>query len=76
MRLPNSLLHECQVFRNCHTPSLPQPSLAVQRIHHCRTTYLEVSGCVVGDPYRGQAGWIRRWLSTSSPIRPESPIAI
>jgi hypothetical protein len=48
MRLPNSLLHECQVFRNCHTSSLPQPSLAVQRIHHCRTTYLEVSGCVVG----------------------------
>jgi hypothetical protein len=48
MRLPNSLLHECQVFRNCHTSSLPQPSLAVQRIQHCRTTYLEVSGLLCG----------------------------
>jgi hypothetical protein len=42
MRLPNGqgLLHECRVFRNRHTSSLPYPHSQFKESNHCRNDLL------------------------------------
>jgi hypothetical protein len=51
MRLANGqgLLHEWGVFRNCHTSSLSQPHSQFKESTIVATTYLEASGCMVGN---------------------------